>query len=163
MSIASSLGPELPGSRPSTSRLSPVPFSRPFDRRFQSRIGSSPFISPRAQSPAFLDGFSRRSSSTSQIFRGQDSPKSFQSPRDPIKWTKLRKISSQAFSEIGKRNYGRPMCIAVGPFIAVGTSKGIILLFDYNQELKSVLGPGTTGVFVHILYWLYPYPNDLSN
>lgn len=47
------------------------------------------------------------------------------------------------------------MCIAVGPFIALGTSKGMILVFDYNQNLKSVLGPGTTGVSICILYWSY--------
>ncbi|KAI9783449.1 MAG: Vacuolar protein sorting-associated protein 8 [Peltula sp. TS41687] len=155
MSLASSLGPELPGSHTSTSRLSPVPLSRPFDRRFQARLGPSPFLSPRAQSPAFLDSFSRRSSSTSQILRGQSITDPTDSPRDPIRWTKLRKITSQAFSEIGKRNYGRPMCIAVGPFIAVGTSKGIILLFDYNQDLKAAFGPGTAGVLMTILYWSY--------
>ncbi|KAH0556765.1 hypothetical protein GP486_005448 [Trichoglossum hirsutum] len=64
-------------------------------------------------------------------------------PWDAVRWTKLQKITGQAFSEVGKRNFGRPTCISVSASIAVGTSKGIILVFDYNQSLKSIIGPGT--------------------
>ena len=53
------------------------------------------------------------------------------------------KIAGQAFSEIGKRNFGRPTCISVSAVIAIGTSKGILLLFDYSQNLKSIIGQGT--------------------
>lgn len=63
-----------------------------------------------------------------------------------MRWTKLRKIAAHAFSEVGKRNFGRPTCIAVSATIALGTSKGIILIFDYNQNLKSIIGPGTKGM-----------------
>ncbi|KAL8959175.1 MAG: hypothetical protein Q9193_003911 [Seirophora villosa] len=52
----------------------------------------------------------------------------------------------QAFSEVGKRSFGRPICIAISTTIAMGTSKGIILVFDYNQNLKSIIGPGTQAV-----------------
>lgn len=55
-------------------------------------------------------------------------------------------MTGQAFSEVGKRNFGRPTCIAIAASIALGTSKGIILVFDYNQNLKSVIGPGTKAV-----------------
>jgi hypothetical protein len=27
----------------------------------------------------------------------------------------------------------------------LGTSKGIILVFDYNQNIKMIIGPGTKG------------------
>ena len=64
-------------------------------------------------------------------------------PWDVVKWTRLKKIAGQAFSEVGKRNFGRPTCISVSAVIAVGTSKGILLLFDYNQNLKSIIGQGT--------------------
>ena len=63
-----------------------------------------------------------------------------------MRWTKLRKITGQAFSEVGRRNFGRPTCIAVAAVIVLGTSKGIILVFDYNQNLKSIIGPGTKAV-----------------
>ncbi|KAI9815646.1 MAG: Vacuolar protein sorting-associated protein 8 [Phylliscum demangeonii] len=67
-------------------------------------------------------------------------------PWDAIRWTKLKKIGGQAFSEVGKRSYGKPTCIAVAAFIALGTSKGLVLLFDYSQELKVVFGLASKGV-----------------
>ena len=54
-------------------------------------------------------------------------------------------MSGQAFSEIGKRKFGRPTCIAVSASIALGTSKGMILIFDYHQTLQTIIGPGTQG------------------
>lgn len=55
-------------------------------------------------------------------------------------------MTGQAFSEVGKRSFGRPTCIAIAASIALGTSKGIILVFDYNQNLKSIIGPGSKAV-----------------
>ena len=55
-------------------------------------------------------------------------------------------MTGQALSEVGKRNFGRPTCIAVSASIALGTSKGTILVFDYNQNLKSIIGPGTKAI-----------------
>ena len=62
-----------------------------------------------------------------------------------MRWTKLKKITGQAFSEVGKRNFGKPTCIAVAAVIALGTSKGVILIFDYHQTLRSIIGPATKG------------------
>lgn len=55
-------------------------------------------------------------------------------------------MTGKAFSEVGKRQFGRPTCIVIAASIALGTSKGIILVFDYNQNLKSVIGPGTKAI-----------------
>lgn len=44
---------------------------------------------------------------------------------------------------MGKRNFGRPTCLAVSALIAVGTSKGLVLGFDYHQTLKIIIGQGT--------------------
>ena len=55
-------------------------------------------------------------------------------------------MTGKAFSEVGKRNFGRPTCIAIAASIVLGTSKGIILVFDYNQNLKSIIGPGTKAI-----------------
>lgn len=125
--------------------LSPTPSFRPFDRRFQARLSSSTFNSPRAQSPAFLNAHSRQSSSVSQIFRDIGVTDISGAPWEVVRWTRLNKITGQAFSEVGKRNFGRPTCLAVSAFIALGTSKGIILIFDYHQNLKSIIGSGTKG------------------
>lgn len=126
---------------------SPTPSLRPFDRRFQARLPSSLANSPRASSPAFLDVRSRQSS-VSHSLRDIGDAETNQAPWDVVRWTKLRKITGQVCSEIGKRNFGRPTCIAVSASIALGTSKGIILVFDYNQDLKSIIGPGSKGWFL---------------
>lgn len=63
-----------------------------------------------------------------------------------MRWTKLRNITGQAFSEIGKRNFGRPTCMTISTVIAMGTSKGLILVFDYDQNLKSIIGSATKGI-----------------
>lgn len=124
---------------------SPTPSLRPFDRRFQARISPSPQSSPRAASPAFLHSHSRTTSVNSQFVPKAEDVEPDQTPWEVVRWTRLRKISGQAFSEVGKRSFGRPVCIAISTSIALGTSKGIILVFDYNQNLKSIIGPGTKG------------------
>ncbi|KAH7399686.1 Golgi CORVET complex core vacuolar protein 8-domain-containing protein [Pyrenochaeta sp. MPI-SDFR-AT-0127] len=123
---------------------------QPFERRFSSRLSPSPLASPRAQSPAFLSAHSRQSSvSSNLIFRqladgdGTDTP---QAPWEVVRWTKLKKITGQVFSEVGKRNFGRPTCLNVTVSLVIGTSKGFILVFDYQQVLKSIIGPGTKAV-----------------
>ena len=144
-SILSSPGSSALASRSPRPGLSPTPSFRPFDRRFQARLSSSPFNSPRAQSPAFLNVHSRQSSSASQIFRDLGTTDTSAAPWDVVRWARLDRITGQVFSEVGKRNYGRPTCMAVSAFIAMGTLKGIILIFDYQQKLKSIMGPGTKG------------------
>ncbi|KAL8668309.1 MAG: hypothetical protein Q9168_007058, partial [Polycauliona sp. 1 TL-2023] len=134
------------GSRLSPYARSPTPSLRPFDRRFQARISSSPQGSSRTVSPAFLNSHSRQTSVNSLLVPKNEEPEPDQPPWEVVRWTKLRKISGQAFSEVGKRNFGRPVCIAISTSIALGTSKGTILVFDYNQNLKSIIGPGTAAV-----------------
>ncbi|KAH8899208.1 hypothetical protein GQ53DRAFT_816382 [Thozetella sp. PMI_491] len=123
---------------------SPTPSFRPFDLRFQSRISSPSLLSLRPSSP-FLPGHSRQvSAATSQLLDPSDTDTS--PPWEVVRWTKLRKLNGQAFSETGKRNFGTPTCMAVSASIVLGTSKGIILMFDYNQNLKMIIGPGTKAV-----------------
>ncbi|KAJ5630059.1 hypothetical protein N7528_003716 [Penicillium herquei] len=128
-------------------RVSPSPAHRPFDLRFQSRLSSSPLSVSRTGSPYLAHLHSRQSSITSQVSPTPESePEESPSPWDVVRWTKLRKITGQAFSEIGRRNFGRPTCLAVSTTIVIGTSKGIILVFDYQQSLKTIIGTGTKAV-----------------
>jgi hypothetical protein len=140
----SSIRPSM-ASRPGLN--SPTPSFRPFDRRFQSRLSSSTFTLPRASSPAFPHGRSRQASLSSQIMPDSGDIETPSPPWEVVRWTKLKKMNGQAFSEVGKRNFGIPTCIAVSASIVLGTSKGIILIFDYHQNLKSIIGPGTKGRF----------------
>ncbi|KAI4171425.1 MAG: hypothetical protein LQ343_004281 [Gyalolechia ehrenbergii] len=124
---------------------SPTPSLPSFDRRFQARL-SSPQRSLRAASPAFLHSHSRTTSVNSQLVPKAEDIEPDQTPWEIVRWTRLRKISGAAFSEVGKRSFGRPICIAISTTIALGTSKGLILVFDYNQNLKSIIGSGTKAV-----------------
>ncbi|EPE24539.1 hypothetical protein GLAREA_08391 [Glarea lozoyensis ATCC 20868] len=127
---------------------SPTPSFRPFDRRFQSRLSSSTLSIPRPASPtpAYLKSHGRQVSVSSQIALDAGDVDTPSPPWEVIRWTKLKKMNGQAFSEVGKRSFGIPTCISVSASIVLGTSKGIILIFDYHQNLKSIIGPGTKAV-----------------
>lgn len=132
---------------PSTPNRLPQSF-RPFDRRFTSRISSASSSGnghSRSTSPAFLSGHGRNVSVTSQFMFEQLEHESQSQPWEVVRWTKLKKISNQAFSEAGRRNFGSPTFIAVASSIFIGTSKGLILMFDYSQNLKTIIGSGTKG------------------
>jgi len=43
--------------------------------------------------------------------------------------------------------------MAVSTTIVIGTSKGIILVFDYQQNLKTIIGPGTKGILDAPVYF----------
>lgn len=149
--LSSSPGPATPSGKRKSVARTPSGALQPFERRFEARSLASPASSPRAASPAFLSTHSRQISLSSQLSQissqeGNPDDETPQPPWDVIRWTKLRKITSQAFSEAGKRNFGRPTCIAVSALIAIGTSKGLVLGFDYHQTLKIIVGPGTKAI-----------------
>ncbi|EGE00370.1 golgi complex component [Trichophyton tonsurans CBS 112818] len=150
-SLVSSPGSSAFAHRGSSSNLSPVPH-RPFDRRFQSRLSVSSIPpSNRSVSPALSLAHSRNSSLASHLRFDSSTPElpeedSEPAPWEVVRWTKLKKIAGQVFSEVGKRNFGRPTCTAVSTSIVLGTTKGVILVFDYQQNLKSIIGPGTKAV-----------------
>ncbi|KAF1997463.1 hypothetical protein P154DRAFT_565369 [Amniculicola lignicola CBS 123094] len=146
-SILSSPGSSVPASHSSFRPHRPTSL-QPFERRFSSRLSPSPLGSPRvASSPAFLTSRSRQSSLSSNLFfHSNDEADTPQAPWEVVRWTKLKKITGQVFSEVGKRNFGRPTCLSVAASLVVGTSKGFVLVFDYQQTLKSIIGPGTKAV-----------------
>lgn len=128
---------------PSISRNSSTASRRPFELRFQSRLSSSYFNSPRSSSPAFLNVHSRNSSLQSLGPPSDSAGDEFQPPWEVIRWNRLKKLTGQAFSEVGRRNFGSPTCLAVTDQIVVGTSRGLVLVFDHHQNNKTILGPGT--------------------
>lgn len=147
----SSSGSSVPPSFGSLRLRRPKPL-QPFERRFSSRLSPSPLASPRGQSPGFLSPHARQPSVSSDIVSRRlldGAVNDAETPRPPwevVQWTKLKKITLQVFSEAGKRNFGRPTCLNVTVSLVIGTSKGLILVFDYQQVLKAVIGPGTKAV-----------------
>ncbi|KAF2750742.1 hypothetical protein M011DRAFT_523712 [Sporormia fimetaria CBS 119925] len=146
-SILSSPGSSIPASHTSIRPHRPTSL-QPFERRFSARLSPSPLASPRATPPAFLSPRSRQSSvSSARLFQAQpDEADTPQAPWEVVRWTKLRTITGQVFSEVGKRNFGRPTCLCVAASLVIGTSKGFLLVFDYQQVLKAIIGPGTKAV-----------------
>ncbi|KAK3300537.1 Golgi CORVET complex core vacuolar protein 8-domain-containing protein [Chaetomium fimeti] len=145
-SVISSPGSSLLPSLASRGMASPTPSFRPFDQRFQSRIASPYLSSPRPSSPAFPSTHSRNVSLSSQLLLDPGDTETPSPPWEVVRWTKLKKLNGQVFSEAGRRNFGTPTCLAVSATIVLGTSKGIILVFDYNQNIKMIIGPGTKAV-----------------
>ena len=143
-SALSSPRSEAPSLATPVRRGSPSSPHRPFDRRFHSRISSSPLMTPRARSPALLH--SRQSSVASLGFPPASEPDESTAPWDVIRWSKLKKLTGQAFSETAKRKFGHPTCLAVTDSIVIGTSRGMILIFDHQQNPKAIIGAGTKSV-----------------
>ncbi|EXJ78152.1 hypothetical protein A1O3_09313 [Capronia epimyces CBS 606.96] len=145
-SALSSPRSETPSLRSPGRRGSPSNTHRPFDARFQSRLSSAQFSPLRSSSPAFLGTHSRHSSVASLGLHTPSEPDDTSSPWDVIRWSKFKRITGQAFSEIGKRNFGSPTCLAVADQLVIGTSKGLVLVFDHHQNHKAIIGSGTKAV-----------------
>jgi hypothetical protein len=133
-SLASISSPVNPGSPESSSRSSVI---HSIDRRFHTRLSSMSSV----RSGTMLN---KQLESGTQLIRGGDDifgePDLQSSPWEPIRWSKLRKISSQLYSEATTAVYGKPTAVLPATLIAVGTSRGLVLVFDYQQNLKQVLG-----------------------
>lgn len=142
-SVLSSPRSETASLRSPGRRGSPALAHRPFDARFQHRLSSAHLSPLRSISPAFLGSHSRQSSAASLGLHTPSEPDDTASPWDVIRWSKYRKITGQAFSEIGRRNFGSPTCLAVADQLVIGTSKGIVLVFDHQQNHKAIIGSGT--------------------
>ncbi|CCJ30350.1 unnamed protein product [Pneumocystis jirovecii] len=78
-------------------------------------------------------------SSISVDIKSSEEEKDFDTFKDTIRWCKLKKISSEIFTKLTIKEYGSAMCICISDIIAVGTSKGLILIFDYRQTLKDII------------------------
>ncbi|KAA8915915.1 hypothetical protein TRICI_001929 [Trichomonascus ciferrii] len=114
------------------------------DKRFKTRLNelSDSRAHSRSSSTSTLAKHLRSTSQHSSIddllSTGlEDSETS--TPWEAIRWTKLRKLSNQLYSENAMRSYGSPTVVLPSSTIAVGTSKGVVLCFDYHQSLKTVL------------------------
>eukprot|EP00842_Homolaphlyctis_polyrhiza_P002032 jgi/Hompol1/282/HPOL_000397-RA len=102
-------------------------------------ISSSQFFLPRSQAPS--NNLSSFHSSDSLAHLQDDAVVSVPpGPQDYLKWTRLRKLSLSLFSEAFERQVGFPTAFTVADGIAVGTSKAVVLLYDFRQNLLGILG-----------------------
>lgn len=142
------------GSILSSQGLSPTPsfqgtpdrgYVRSIDHRFQTRFNSlTSMRSNYSASPTtrHLSPLTSHSPNFDQLFADSEAD----SPWETIRWNKLRKISNQIFSESASSVYGKPTCILAAAIIAIGTSRGYVLVFDYHQNLQSIIGKNTKAI-----------------
>lgn len=112
-----------------------------------SPVSSSQTLKQRLDSSAGDDSASRQSSSG---FMDPENPliasgKEAIEPWEAFDWTRLVKISDQLYSEDIKKEGGLVSVIAVSGVIAVGTTRSLVFVYDYYQNLKCILGDTTRG------------------
>lgn len=129
---------------------------RSIDQRFQTRLSS--LTSVRSTSSNFSISSSassslnpsRNSTNNNTTFTIEDDRLLFSDsnadPWETVRWSKLRKISNQIFSESAQSAYGKPTCILAAAHIVLGMSHGHVLVFDYHQTLLAVLGLKTKAI-----------------
>lgn len=104
------------------------------DERFQTRLSSLSSIIQNK--PKIVERINTQSHSLDALI----DPSSLSTPWEAIRWSKLRRLSSQLYSDIAISSYGRPCVIFPASYICVGTSRGLVLVFDYHQNLLHALG-----------------------
>jgi hypothetical protein len=66
-------------------------------------------------------------------------------PWEAFKWTPLKKISDQLYSDAIKQESGLISVMVVSGVIAIGTTRSLIFVYDYSQNLQCILGDSTRG------------------
>ncbi|CAG8743826.1 15626_t:CDS:2, partial [Acaulospora morrowiae] len=61
-------------------------------------------------------------------------------PWEAFRWSPLTKISEQLYSPSVSQNAGLVTVLSVSGIIAVGTTRGLVMVYDYQQNMKCTLG-----------------------
>jgi hypothetical protein len=84
-------------------------------------------------------------------------------PWEAFKWTPLVKISDQLYSDDIRKESGLISVMVVSGVIAIGTTRSLVFVYDYSQNLKCILGDSTRGkpsqLFVYRLLTISPCSN----
>lgn len=168
-SISGSLGHSTfrrPAAHPQISRLRSISTQVP---RFPSASSSStlfdqarrPVDSPASSAFDLLSCASSISNLNDLARDSDDTPEPSSSaagstadsklPSDTFRWSPLRRISPRIYPPktikvpTPPESLGLPMVLAVSGVIAVGTSGGWVMVFDFGQNLKCICGTEATG------------------
>jgi hypothetical protein len=105
------------------------------DKRFETRLGS--MLSKMRPEPAQR---SRHQIDTSLAIDELTLEAGQTTAWGAVRWTKLRKLSSQLYSDESSAKYGHPTVMVPASLILVGTTRGHVLAFDFHQNLTAILG-----------------------
>ncbi|KAI7859751.1 hypothetical protein BDC45DRAFT_563794 [Circinella umbellata] len=67
-------------------------------------------------------------------------------PWEAFKWTSLKKISDHLYADEMRRHNGLVSVLTVSGVIAVGTTRSLVFVYDYSQNLKCILGDSARAV-----------------
>lgn len=89
---------------------------------------------------------------------GIENPTSQEDRVGPFRWTTLRHVSEYLFPQaldkaraiLGTAHVGHPSVLAANGLICVGTVRGLVLVFDFQQRLKCICGDENSCMK---LYW----------
>ncbi|KAI9250799.1 Golgi CORVET complex core vacuolar protein 8-domain-containing protein [Helicostylum pulchrum] len=108
---------------------------------------SSNSIRQRLGSSTGDDSVSRNSSDFERsVFMNNDITKDNVEPWEAFKWTPLIKVSDQLYSPAIKQESGLVSVMVVSGVIAIGTTRSLIFVYDYSQNLKCILGDSTRAI-----------------
>ncbi|KAI8912303.1 Golgi CORVET complex core vacuolar protein 8-domain-containing protein [Powellomyces hirtus] len=61
-------------------------------------------------------------------------------PKDVLRWTSLQRLALQLFTGAMRQKVGTPTCMQIAGGILIGTSRSVVLVYDFSQTLKVILG-----------------------
>ncbi|KAJ3150392.1 Vacuolar protein sorting-associated protein 8 [Geranomyces variabilis] len=69
-------------------------------------------------------------------------------PKDVLRWTPLQRLSLQLYTGAMRQKVGTPTCMHIAGAIFVGTSRSMVLIYDFGQTLKTMLGDPADSVLL---------------
>ncbi|CAJ0895772.1 12877_t:CDS:10 [Entrophospora sp. SA101] len=88
-----------------------------------------------------------RSSSPSMLFNEDAAFSTPPEPWDAFRWKPMDKISDHLYSQNVSQSAGLPTVLAVSGVIAIGTTRGLVLVYENPQEiLKCILGSTSNAI-----------------
>ncbi|KAI8991762.1 Golgi CORVET complex core vacuolar protein 8-domain-containing protein [Mycotypha africana] len=121
-------------------------FNLSFSARNQTFLSSPPLTDQMLRQKMELSpSISRQSSLTDlnldkELQTQREANNNVSETWEAFKWTPLIKISDQIYSEEVKREHGLVTVITVSGLIAIGTTRSLVFVYNYSQNLKCILG-----------------------
>ncbi|KAI8355142.1 Golgi CORVET complex core vacuolar protein 8-domain-containing protein [Blakeslea trispora] len=136
---------DTPSETPSTPNLQSASSSSSQRTGYNSLINSQ-LLHQRLDSSNDAVSLYSSSDFAGSLFMDNDDGKGNMEPWEAFKWTPLIKISDQLYSEEMKRESGLISVMAVSGVIAIGTTRSLVFVYDYSQNLKCILGDSTRAI-----------------
>lgn len=116
----------------------PIQSPRPLSHLRRSSISTS--ASNASISSSTIPSTTAMSASNLSVLAGPTVPPG---PKDVLRWIPLRILATQLLTAAMRQKVGVPTALAISGGILIGTSRGVVLVYDFAQVLKAILGDPT--------------------